>query len=87
LNLLIALELVKQVLNKASILVENTNYPLDPEKMEKAKEMYMEYVSDYQSNLKFGEVAEEEPGTKLIFILSTVSCWQKNICNYTYCDF
>lgn len=56
--------LLSNVIKKATLLVQQTSYPLSDDKLEKAKDMYQEYVAEYQSNLKFGREVEEEQGKK-----------------------
>ncbi|OXU30933.1 hypothetical protein TSAR_013161 [Trichomalopsis sarcophagae] len=56
------LAVLAQVTKKAITLFASTNFVLDPEKEERARDMYQNYVADYRSQLKFGDEEQEQTG-------------------------
>lgn len=56
------LAVLSQVTRKAITLFGLTNFGLDKEKRERAKDIYQTYIADYRSKLKFGAEEEEQTG-------------------------
>lgn len=64
----LGLAVLTQVTKKAMTLFASTNFVLDPEKEERAKDMYQNYVADYRSQLKFGDEEQEQTGEPRVCI-------------------
>ncbi|XP_033222583.1 uncharacterized protein LOC117176451 [Belonocnema kinseyi] len=57
-----ALALLEQVTQKATWLSSMSNFEMDKEKEERARDLYQSYISDYKSNLLFGQQELEPNG-------------------------
>ena len=68
----LALILLAQVTQKATLLFGMSNFTLDSEKEERARDLYQSYVSDYKSNLIFGQDEPEPSGKFREFYLLNV---------------
>lgn len=59
-------ELLADVHKRVQFLANISNFILEVDKEERARDMYQSYISDHRSNMKFSKETEEQPSKNFI---------------------